>query len=597
MLLSTLSLVAGLLVAETPDSLNAVTIVADRGAVVSRTDTIQIRNTISVTDAFSGTPGIYLSDYGGAAGLKTASLRGLGSPHAAIYVDGVRVGNVQSGQPDLGMLDMANCSSAVVDYAQNSISFITARPELGNRRVGGTARFRGGSFGTYEPSGRLDFRLSDRICLSATAGGTVSKGNFPLQDGTVRINNDIHQLRTGVDSWGTLEGGDWHAKAYFNGAQRGTPGSLDWPSSDRQKDRNAFLQGLVHKQFTPLYMLSASAKASCDDLLYISEWGNSHYRQTGIQLNSSHKFGINRWFDACAAADLQWDALASDMYNAARTSVLATATAAFHPGRFKADVALEYTGTFDRGGAANSILSPSADLRWNAFPGLDMTAFARRAYRTPTFNELYYPGYGNPELKAEDAWLTDLGLEFNRALGKRWRIQAKSDVFFNRLKNKIISAPTEADPNIWLPYNVGVVQMAGADASTALNYSGGIWKSSLHARYSYQNATDRTTGSYSYGQQIPYVSRHSVCLGAGASCKGWNAELNWNWRGGRCDSAGPMPDYHTLDLTAGKEFGLPRECALGLKIAARNLTGCRYELAGGYPMPGRAFYCELDVRF
>lgn len=119
---------AGLLVAETLDTLQAVTVVADRGVVVSRTDTVKIKNSISITDALSVTPGLYVADYGGLAGPKTVSLRGLGSPHAAIYVDGVRVGNVQSGQADLGMLDLDNCGAAVIDYAQNSVSFNTAKP-------------------------------------------------------------------------------------------------------------------------------------------------------------------------------------------------------------------------------------------------------------------------------------------------------------------------------------------------------------------------------------------------------------------------------------------------------------------------------------
>ena len=43
MFLSTLLFAAGLLVAETPDTLQAVTIVADKGVVVSRTDTLALR--------------------------------------------------------------------------------------------------------------------------------------------------------------------------------------------------------------------------------------------------------------------------------------------------------------------------------------------------------------------------------------------------------------------------------------------------------------------------------------------------------------------------------------------------------------------------
>ena len=107
MLLSAISVVVGLLAAETPDTLQAVTVVADRGVVVSRTDTVHVSNSISISDAFASIPGLYVVDYGGLAGLKSVSLRGMGSPHAAIYVDGVRVGNIQSGQADLGIPNLA----------------------------------------------------------------------------------------------------------------------------------------------------------------------------------------------------------------------------------------------------------------------------------------------------------------------------------------------------------------------------------------------------------------------------------------------------------------------------------------------------------
>ncbi len=597
MLLSTISVVAGLLVAETPDTLQAVTVVADRGVVVSRTDTVQISNSISITDAFASIPGLYVADYGGPAGAKNISLRGLGSPHAVIYVDGIRVGNIQSGQADLGMLDLGTCGGIVIDYAQNSISFNTARPVFGERPVSGKISFRGGSFGTYEPSGRLDFKLSDKVSLSATAGGVFSKGDFPLSDGSRRLNNDVRQVRTGLDSRGITDGGDWHAKAYLNSMQRGTPGTMEWPSTDRQKDRNAFLQGLVRERFSPIYTLHASAKLSFDDMEYQSLWGNNFYRQAEVQLNSAHRFNICRWLEASLAADFCWDGLDADLYDAARTSVFTTVSAAFHPGRFSADIALEYAGTFDKGGQRRNILSPSMDIRWNASDGFDLTAFARRAYRTPTFNELYYPGYGNPELKAEDAWLTGLGMEFKCTFGRNWHFQTKADGFFNYLKDKIISAPTAEDPNIWLPFNVGVAQMAGTDIRASVNYAGNVLKSGISVRYSYQSSIDKTPGSHTFGQQIPFISRHTVVFGANVSCKGWSAVINWNWRGGRYDSTGRMPDYDTLDLTVGKGIKLPKGLALEFKFIARNLTDCRYELAGGYPMPGRSFYGEMDFKF
>lgn len=229
------------------DTLGAATVTADKGVIISRVDKISTKQSLTVSDALSLSSGLHVVDNGGLAGLKTVNLRGLGSAHTAIYLDGVRVGNVQSGQNDLGMLPLEDLSTITVDYAQNAVSFKTARPEFGELPVAGKVKFYVGSFGTYLPSARLDFRLSDKVSLSANAAGVISKGDFSYGDGLFRTNNDLEQYRGGVDLWGLMDDGDYHVKAYYSQAERGTPGAISWPSDDRQADKNAFVQiGRAH---------------------------------------------------------------------------------------------------------------------------------------------------------------------------------------------------------------------------------------------------------------------------------------------------------------------------------------------------------------
>ena len=234
------------------DTLDSVTVTADKGVVVSKKDTLSVSNSFSISDVLQQSPGLYLGDNGGYAGLKTVSLRGMGSAHTSVYIDGVRVGNVQSGQNDLGMIDTDNVGNVVLDYAQNSVSFNTARPVFGKSPFAGKVRLSAGSFATYLPSARLDFRLSERLSLSANASGVFSKGDFRYGEGEFRTNNDINQVKSGLDIFGLRDGGDWHLKAYFNWVERGTPGSVSWPSDDRQRDRNAFIQGRMTNRFSPI---------------------------------------------------------------------------------------------------------------------------------------------------------------------------------------------------------------------------------------------------------------------------------------------------------------------------------------------------------
>lgn len=570
------------------DSLQAVTITADRGRIISRTDTLTVENLFTVSDVLMQSPGLHVGDNGGYAGLKTVSLRGLGSAHTSVYLDGVRVGNVQSGQNDLGMIGLENCSSAVVDYAQNSISFRTRRPVFNGRNVAGNIRMSAGSFGTYQPAARLDFRLGDRLSLSVNASGILSEGDFRYGDGAVRTNNDLKQIHGGLDLFGTMRGGEYHVKAYANKAERGTPGSVSWPSEDRQKDGNYLLQGLVDKRFTSLYSLKLSAKASYDDIYYTSQWGDSRYGQTELQLNSAHDFRIKPWWKVSFAADMQWDGLASTSYNASRLAVLSALATSFTTGRLIANMALEYCGAFDKDALDRYSFSPSIDLRYSIFKGLDVMAFARRAYRIPVFNELYYVGYGNPQLRPEDAWLTDIGLDFHRQVAVSWAVRAKADAFYNRLKDKITSAPSVEDPNIWQPYNIGRVRSAGLDLVAGIEHRG-RWSYAFDAKYSYQSAIDLTPDSYSYGMQIPYIARHTVVLNGSLEWKRWKMVPLWQMRGGRTDGTGEIPSWNTFNLMLSKELNINKVGSLELKLSVSNVFDSRYEVVSGYPMPGRSF--------
>ena len=582
---------------EPADSLSAATVTADKGVIVSRVDHLTTEHARTISDVLNLSSGLHVGDNGGLSGLKTVSLRGLGSAHTAIYVDGVRVGNVQSGQNDLGMLPLEDMYSADVDYAQNSVSFKTARPEFGTSPVAGKVRFYAGSFGTYLPSARLDFRLSDKISLSANAAGAVSKGDFTYDDGLVRTNNDLKQFRGGLDLFGLTDGGDYQVKAYYSSAERGTPGSTSWPSDDRQADKNAFIQGCLHQSFGPLYTLHLSAKGSYDDIYYTSAWGDSQYGQTELQLNSAHYFQLTDWWKMSLAADVQWDGLASTIYEASRTTVFSALATSFHTDRLLANVAVEFNGAFDKDALSRYAFSPSADIRYRIFDGFDVLAFGRRAYRVPTFNELYYVGYGNPELRPEDAWLTDIGVDFNRTVEGGWTLKAKVDGFANFLADKITSAPSPEDPNIWAPYNIGKVRSLGLDVAAGFVWQNSGWRCTFDAKYTLLSATDRTPDSYSFGQQIPYIAKHTVVLNAAASWKGWSLVPVWQLRSGRSDGYGDLDDWNTLDLTLAKDIKLPKIGPLSVKLSVRNMFDNRYEVSSGYPMPGRSIIGGLEYKF
>lgn len=584
------------------DTLTFSSVIAEKGFIISRKDTVSLKGIISADEALARIPGLFINDNGGLSGLKTISLRGLGSVHTDIYIDGVKVSNLMSGQSDLSIFNHGNFGSAVVDYAQNCISFISATvPFEGDRKISANASFIGGSFGTYKPSISVGYRISEKITAGANVTGISYKG--------YRANSQIKQVNGSIDFKGIMPEGGWKIKAYIHASDRNCPGSTAYPYLSSQKDINGFAQGSIIKKFSNLYTLNASGKYSHDNIKYKDDFSESKYIQDIVQLNSSHIFKVAQWCNLSASISGNWNGLKSDNYiksesdellTISRLGLTSTASASFVLERLKAELNIDYTGAWDRGnGIQNNrhCLSPAASIRFTAYEGLDIIAFGRRDCHIPTFNDLYYSFQGNKDLKTEKTWLTDIGLDWRKKISPRWTLTVKADGFFNFLTDKITWAPSPEDAYMWLPYNIGKVRSIGTDISTAATYTGNQVTTSLSVRYSFQDAKDRTTGSQTYNSQIAYIPKHTVLICGQTDYKGWGLDLTWNFKDGRCDSYGSMPQWNTLDINFNKSLEIKDVCTLVFKLMGRNVTNQKYEVSSGYPMPGWALYGGLEILF
>ncbi|MBO7660191.1 MAG: Plug domain-containing protein, partial [Bacteroidaceae bacterium] len=80
-----------------------------------------------MADALHRLPGITLRDYGGAGGMKTVSVRGLGTKHTGVSYDGVMLSECQGGEIDLSRYSLDNVGSLSLVIGDNEDIFIPAR--------------------------------------------------------------------------------------------------------------------------------------------------------------------------------------------------------------------------------------------------------------------------------------------------------------------------------------------------------------------------------------------------------------------------------------------------------------------------------------
>ena len=81
----------------------------------------------TITDALSHMAGITLRDYGGAGGMKTVSVRGIGARHTAVVYDGIALSDCQTGEIDLSRFSLDQLSSVSLFIGDNDDIFQPAR--------------------------------------------------------------------------------------------------------------------------------------------------------------------------------------------------------------------------------------------------------------------------------------------------------------------------------------------------------------------------------------------------------------------------------------------------------------------------------------
>ena len=621
------------------DSIRASLVLATRSAAPP-TDTISreaILRSAGLADAISRFSGLQVKDYGGAGGLKTVNVRSLGSEHTAVYLDGIPIDNAQNMQVDLGRLGTSDLSgvslysggrtsplqSAREWGSAASVHMETARPSpsAGGGRLSG--RLDGGSMATFSPSVTFEGNLSKRLALRAegTVYSTSGRYKFRVPDGETsltRENADLRSIRTAA----SLYGRSWKVRASYYGSERGFPGPVVrraevFPlSAERQEDRSFLLQGSWLGDVSGHGSLAVRCKISNDYTHYDTHPENNPmalpydvtYRQSSGYLSSSYRLSLGRW-----AVDLAADGLYSALESGSpsfaaqrRLTVYGASALSYASGRLNASAGLLWTGARDRfrnpssGGAwtvkggFRSAFSPSLAATFTVGPGMEVHAFARRSWRMPSFNDLYYTVIGNSNLSPEDARQVSVSLRGRTTIG-RIAVSGRLDAYHNSVRDKIVAIPT-ASQFRWTMLNIGKAGITGLEPVLSMRAPSG----GLTLRYTYQKALDRTDpGSATYGNQIPYIPVHSGSITGDLSIKGVTASFTTILTGTRYSRSAAVEQYRiepwsTTDLTVSSpEFQAGRRLSLQGLLSVRNLFNARYEVVRGYPMPGTNFLLTL----
>ena len=547
-------------------------------------------NTLSVADAMRFFSGVQIKDYGGIGGLKTVNVRSLGTNHTAVLIDGIQLGNAQNGQVDLGRFsldDVAEISlyngqksdifQSAGEFGASGVVYInTSRPRFeDDRKFKLKASLKGGSFDLVNPSLRAEYKISDNVSGSVSAGfvnasgkykfrcrGYDSRGNLAYDTTAFRRNGDVCALRTEAAFYGALGHGSWTLKAYNYHSDRGIPGAVVsnvFTNGERMRDNNLFVQGRAINSWTPWWRSMFNAKFAYDYTFYEDKdmrrlYVSNTYRQKELFASCANLFSITDFWDVSLSCDFKWNYLDADNYMSGnlpfpqpvRFTEMVSAATALDLGRLKMQASL--LGYFIHDKARKNSLDsrrskavPALYVSYKVLKNNDLfvRAFAKSSFRMPTFNDLYYTNSASAALRPETVWQANAGFTYSGHYlhaGPFSKLNLSADGYWNKVKDKIIAYPGGQQFR-WTMLNLGTVDIKGVDASCDAFFSFGQVEAAVKLQYTWQRSIDITNKSDTfYKNQIPYVPKHSGSAVASIYYKGWGLNYSFIYTGERYSS-------------------------------------------------------------
>ena len=611
---------------------------------------LQALSTYSVADALRYFSGVQIKDYGGVGGIKTVDVRSMGTHHLGVFYDGIEVGNAQNGVVDLGKFSMENVEEIALYNGQKSEIFQSAK-DFGSagtlyiktrwpkfeqdKKYHLVATMKAGTFGLANPSILYEQKLTETIHLSVNAEYMLATGRYHFRihkefpDGTVawdttgiRQNGDIHAFRAEAGLFGYLPDGKWHVKGYFYKSERGIPRAIIrnvWTCSQRQWDRNIFVQGNFTKTLFKNYDLSVSAKYSNDYMRYLNPdttlmYIDNDFNQQEVYLSLANRYHIFSWWDVALSADYQFNCLKAEMQEVVKprrhTEMIALATA-FNYKWIKAQASVLGTFVQDELTKENHPEARSADDMYRFTPAvfasyqpwlkeqLYLRAFYKHVFRMPTFNDLYYTDIGNIALKPEKAVQYDGGIEYTKTFQNvnyqlsTINLHLKADGYFNQIHDKIIAVPKGNSQYRWMMMNLGYVEIRGLDVNAGLDFHfQHDVNLSLAGTYTYQKAQDFTNPSdtLTYGGQISYIPWHSCSAHGTLEWHGLALNYAFIYVGERYHNSANIPanyeqPWYTHDMSISKLWAF-KGWKMSTAVEINNLLNQQYNVILNYPMPG-----------
>ncbi|MGY5451766.1 TonB-dependent receptor domain-containing protein [Agarivorans sp. MS3-6] len=565
--------------------------------VISR-DEIASSGAQDIVDVLNQQVGISVVRSGGKGQAESVFIRGSSSAQSLYLIDGVRINTATSGGAQMSLLPLefverieiirgARASIYGADAVGGVINIIT-RPDFGSESLGLKAAL--GTQNSAKLAGRATGLIGDNTQYNLVLSADQSDGyDIRPQD---NLNEDY-----GYETFGGLFSVDHQ----FNQAWRGRVFAI------HNDSESEYIQGAkaLNKHQQTVYGASINYAAN----QWTSELGLNYHQDRSDSAPASDFNNPERYTTERNAAnwllayqlDENWllqgglDYQNDDISGSSLVYQQASRdNKAAHIGA-RADYLvhiLEASARYDDNEHYGDHTTYNLGWAWQLQSDLRFNVLHGTAFRAPTFNDLYYPGSENPNLKAETSTNSEFGFALD-LLRSQWQF----NVFRNDVENLIAwgcvarcdndySGTPDTWP-LWTPDNVSDARIQGIEIQGDFSTS---WVNH-RVIVEYLDPKDQNTN-----KNLIRRPEEQVKYKADVSWADLQVVVDFLWRGESYEDAANtvvLGSHSVWDLSANYRF----DNGFRLDAKLRNAFDQSYSSAQNYQAPGRTFELGASYQF
>lgn len=413
--------------------------------VIERAE-IESRQVQSLPALLKTLPGVQITTLGGRGHMSSLFIRGTNSNHSLVLMNGRPIAAMVAGTPDLSQIPLGNIER--IEYIRGPRAAVYGADAIGgvinlitktSAKNGSETHLKGGvgSNGYGQGQVRTVQALGQQTDMNMMIGyertdgfDVVANAQQPDRDGFDSLNGQIGLNHAFNDAWSA----DFNAQGYDNQTEMDDA----YQSADQSRVQ-AFQYdgGLKFQSETLTSRLEASYGEN-----KLKSWLESKGESSAQPIHTGlTRFSwINSWsgvegLNLTGGADWQQEQLKSDSRSSGQAFNAPDRdnTGLFAVGSYRWQALL-----WELSGRTDDNEQYGRHNTWSAASGLDIddNHNVRLSYGTgfkaPTFLDLYYPGYENPDLKPEESKNLELGFT-GRYTGWDWSL----NLYRNQIQNLI----------------------------------------------------------------------------------------------------------------------------------------------------------------